>query len=282
MIKILVDSGSDLSIPDKEIYNIGVVPLSLIYNGEEWEDYYDFKSEEYRNILKTAKNLPTTSQPSPERYISYFKKFEDEYDEIMVITMSHLGSGSHNSAMLAKDIYEEEGGKARIFVVDSLSTSYGISFLAIKGMELAKKGLSGEEIERELKLYRKKLRVSFLVDDMEFLIKGGRISVVKGAFISKLQIKPIISLTDEGTGNVSGKAIGFKNGLSKLCSAFEKNGNYSKRVQIIECGALNEAESLAEAIKAKIKNANVVISEMKGVMSTHAGPGSVCIAYEEN
>lgn len=281
MVKVIVDSGSDLCSGDKEKYGIGVVPLSLIYNGEEFSAYYNFKADEYCKILRTSKNLPTTSQPSPETYISYFEKYDSEYDEIIVITMSHLGSGSHNSAMLAKKIYEEDGGKARIFVFDSLSTSYGISFLAIKAAKMAEMGKSGAEIERELFKLREKIKIYFLVDDLNFLIKGGRISVIKGSLICKLQIKPIIGVTGEGTGNVCGKAIGFKSGLSKLASYFEKNGNLDKPIQIVHCDNLSAAQELAEMILNKFKNAQIKISEMKGVMSTHAGPGSVCIAFEE-
>lgn len=279
-IKILVDSGSDISLEDKEKYDIDVVPLTLVINGKPQNDYYNFDLKEYCNILKTNEIAPTTSQPSPDTFISYFKKYENNYTDIILVTMSHNGSGTYNSAVLARELYKDDGGNLNIHIVDSLATSYVISLLGIKASVLADKGMSAKEIISELEHLKRKYKIYYLVDDINFLIKGGRVSAVKGTVISKLQIKPIISITKDGNGNVAGKAIGYKNGMSKLAGLFEKEKSDKSSLHILHADCLNNANNLISLIKKTFESVEYQIHEMKGVMSTHTGPGSLCIVFE--
>ncbi|MEG1993767.1 MAG: DegV family protein [Oscillospiraceae bacterium] len=278
--KILVDSGSDISAEDKEKYNIDVVPLTLVIDGKAKDDFYNFDIKEYCNILRTNETAPTTSQPSPDVFISYFKKYENEYENIIVVTMSHNGSGTYNSAVLSTQLYKDDGGKANIFIVDSLATSYVITELAIKAAVLLEKGENIDKIVSQLEEDRKNYRIYYLVDDINFLIKGGRVSAVKGAVISRFQIKPIISITSDGSGCIPAKSIGYKNGMSKLVSLFEKEKSKNSKLHILHADCLENAQNLLSLIKKTFQNVEYQIHEMKGVMSTHSGPGSLCIVFE--
>lgn len=279
--KVLVDSGSDISLDDKKKYDIDVVPLSLIIDGLAQDDFYNFNIKEYCNILKNSLIQTTTSQPNPNTFISYFRRYEKDYTDIIIITMSHNGSGTYNSASLAKSLYRDSGGRLRVHIIDSLSTSYVITLLGIKASLLAKSGLSACEIVKKIDYIKHNYRVYFLIDNIDFLIRGGRISSIKGKVISTFQVKPIISVK-EGYGQVAAKSIGFKNGLTKLAKIFEKERSVKTKLHIMHADCLKSANNLVSLIKKIDSNIECFIHTMNGVMCTHAGPGSISIVFEAN
>lgn len=122
-IKILVDSGSDLSLEYCKKYDITIVPLNLQIEGRTVSDDGHFDAAKYCEYLKVAPQIPKSAQPSPQAFLDCYRRFSDR-EHIIIITMSAKASGTHQSAVLARDLFEEENKSCRIHVVDSASTSF--------------------------------------------------------------------------------------------------------------------------------------------------------------
>ena len=277
-IKILLDSGSDISPEYCEKYNITVVPLNIHREGKTVTDYYDFDPVEYCEYMQSAENTPKTSQPNPNQIIDYFKKFETEYDDLIMITMSRKGSGTHDSALLAKRMYEEQDPKCNIYIVDSMSTSFAIVMMAIKADELIQQGMEAEKIVEFLNEYRNHIGIYYLVDNIDFLIKGGRVSTIKGNVLNKIHLKPIITVVD-GEGVNCSNAIGYRKGIAKLLHFFQTQALSKDILHVTHAHCMERVEQLKGIFSRAIPGIKFDVLQMQGTMCTHAGPGTVGISF---
>lgn len=276
-IKILVDSGSDLSQEYCEKYDITVVPLHLQIEGRTVLDDEHFDSVKYCEYLQVAPQVPKSAQPTPQAFLDCYRRFSDR-EHIIVITMSSKASGTHQSAVLARDLFEEENKTCRVHVVDSTSTSFAISMLAFHAAQMRQKGFPASEIVAQLVEDTFHIGAYYLVDDISFLIKGGRISSIKGGLLTKMSIKPIIGVRNGMAYNHS-NALGFQKGLAKLISLFRNNACPGSDVFISHSNCLAKAKQLEEAILRAAPDTLVHISQMRGTMCTHAGPDTVGLFF---
>ncbi len=276
-IKILVDSGSDLSTGYCEKYDITVVPLSLQIEGRTVLDDDRFDSVKYCDYLKVAPQVPKSAQPSPQAFLDCYRRFSDR-EHIIVITMSSKASGTHQSAVLARELFEEENSSCRIHVVDSASTSFAISMLAFHAVKMAQDGRPAAEIVAQLVSDTLHIGAYYLVEDIGFLIKGGRISSIKGGLVNKMRIKPIIGVRNGMAYNHS-NALGFQKGIAKLVNLFQNNAFSGSDVFISHSNCLSKAKALEEAILRVAPDTSVSIGQMRGTMCTHAGPDTVGLFF---
>ena len=215
-LKIVLDSTSDI-VPEL-LGKFEIVPLTVNFGEEEFIDGVTITREEFYAKLIESDVIPTTSQATPEAFESVFKKVVENGDEVLCITVASKLSGTYQSACIAA---EEFPGKVR--VIDSKSVAIGSAILAEFALSLLEKGVSAEEIEKELIEKREDIIIVALIDTLEYLKKGGRLSKTAAFAGSLLNIKPVVSVED-GEINVLGKARGSKQGNNFLIKEIEKAG----------------------------------------------------------
>ena len=269
---IVLDSTADF--PDAQIRfpNMRVVPLYVRFGEESFRDYVELDPHGFYERLKTAPELPTTSQPTPQDFLSTYHALAG-YDRIYSLHISSKLSGTFQSATLAAA--EEEGDRIR--VVDTESASVGIGMLAVAIQELLAKGTSDEEIEELVEANRERGRILFTVDTLEFLAKGGRIGRAKAMMGSLLNVKPILAIEDGEVVPV-GRVRGRAKALEDFRRRFEAETTDAPglAVGIAHAEAADAVEQLQTIVRVSRPQAHIeLVTTLGAVVGTHAGPGTI-------
>lgn len=274
--KIVVDSCCELPEYLKKDPHFEIVPLGLEVGEERIWDDETFDQHDFLKKVAACPECPRSSCPSPERYMN---AYETEAEHVYVITLSANLSGSYNSAMLGKTLYEEMHGEKDIYVLDSCSASCGETQLALKAMELEERGLAFEAVVVMLEEFRSGMGTYFVLDNLETLRKNGRLTGAKALVASTLSIKPVMAGTREGTIEQIGQGIGIKKALHKLAETVVKNtAEPEKRVLMIaHCNNRERAESVCRMITDRIRVKDVLILDTAGVSSMYANDGGVIV-----
>ena len=275
-LKIVLDSTSDL-VPEL-LGKFEIVPLTVNFGEEEFIDGVTITREEFYAKLIESDVIPTTSQATPEAFERVFKKVVENGDEVLCITVASKLSGTYQSACIAA---EEFPGKVR--VIDSKSVAIGSAILAEFALSLLEKGLSAEEIEKELIKKREDIIIVALIDTLEYLKKGGRLSKTAAFAGSLLNIKPVVSVED-GEINVLGKARGSKQGNNFLIKEIEKAGGVDFSMPVL-LGYTGHDPYMLEKYKedsrfiweGKVENLRETC--IGSVIGTHVGPGAIAVAF---
>lgn len=277
-IKIITDSTSDISQIQAKDLGITVVPLHVLFKENQYADGIDLQLDEFYKKLAESDILPTTSQITPEQYLTYFNEAKENNDDIIVITISSLLSGTYQSAMIAKDTCEYNS----IYLVDSQTVTLGLQILVRYAVDLANKGLSVEDIVSKLEADKAKIHLYAIVENLEYLKKGGRLSSVSAFAGTILNIKPIIEVKDGKVG-VAGKARGTTSAYHKLHQLIEQAGgiDYTKYHCVGYTGDKSTLYPFLDYLKDKIDAENRLVSPIGTVVGTHAGPGACGIAFFE-
>ncbi len=272
--KIITDSTADLLPNWKE--KVSVVPLTVNFGEEVYLDGITIGHKEFYEKLVETDVLPTTSQAIPAAFSDAFAQLKED-EEAVVITISSTLSGTYQSAMIAASEYDN------IYVVDSCSAAIGGGILVALALELAEKGFSAKQIAETLEEEKQKIVLVALVDTLEYLKKGGRVSKTLAFAGTILNIKPVIAL-DEGKIVMLGKTRGSRQGNNLLVQQIEKAGgvDFSKPVLLGYTG-LSEALLLKYIEDSKYLWAQglqeVPFTTIGSVIGTHAGPGAVAVAF---
>lgn len=273
--RIIVDSTADLTPKFKE--RVQIVPLTVRFGEQEYIDGVTIDKKEFYEKLIESGELPTTSQATPDAFITEFEKVKNAGDSAVVITLSSKLSGTYQSAMIAAADYDN------IYVIDSLSAAIGSGILVERAFEMLDSGMTAQEIAQKLEEEKNKIIVIALVDTLEYLKKGGRISSTVAVVGGMLNIKPVVSI-DKGEINMLGKARGSKMGNNLLIEEIEKAGgvDFEKPVLLGFTG-ISDALLLKYIEDSKHiweGNLNEIRYETVGsVIGTHAGPGAVAVAF---
>jgi DegV family protein with EDD domain len=269
---VVLDSTADF--PDAQIRfpNMRVVPLYVRFGDESFRDYVELDPHDFYTRLRTASELPTTSQPTPQDFISTYHALSG-YERIYSLHISSKLSGTFQSASLAA---AEDGGD-RIRLVDTESASVGIGMLALAVQELLVRGTTDEEIEALAARHREHARILFTVDTLEFLAKGGRIGRAKALMGSLLNVKPILAIEDGEVvpvGRVRGRAKAFEEFRKRFEEATTDGPGLG--VAIAHAEAEEAVEQLQTIVLASRPQAEVkLVTSLGAVVGTHAGPGTV-------
>lgn len=274
--RIIVDSCCELPEEYKKDDRFVIIPLGLQVGDYMIDDDENFNQKEFLEKVAACPECPKSSCPSPERYMS---AYEEGIDHFYVVTLSSQLSGSYNSAVLSKDLYEEEHGKKDIYVVDSRSASCGETQIALRLMELEEEGLSFEEITQKIEEYVASMDTYFVLDNLETLRKNGRMSGVKAFVASTLSIKPVMGATEQGTIIQLGQAIGIRKALQKMVDeAIKKVKNpEQKRFIIAHCNCPDRAQSVKKMIESKQKFREILITDTAGISSMYANDGGIIL-----
>ncbi len=274
-IHLVTDSGSDLSNEFPQKNNIDIVPLMVTFGDESFADGVDINADQFYDKMASSDHLPKTSLPSPQTFANVFNKF-DENDSILCITISSAISGTYQSAMIAKEMV-----KSKIEIIDSLNVSMGTGLLVMKAQELIQSGLSLEDIKKEILEIRNTMKSFVAIDNLENVIKGGRISNWKGSIAKVMQIKPILKISPDGTLNVADNCRGRKRQLKRLLELIQETGkDVSKStISILHAKAPSQDVTyLQEKIKELFNPKEIVIGQLGPTMGSHGGFGAIAIS----
>ena len=276
--RIIVDSTADLMPEFKS--RVHTVPLTVNFGDEEYIDGVTIDHKTFYEKLIESDVLPTTSQATPDAFIKEFEKAKEAGEAAVVITLASKFSGTYQSATIAADDYEN------IYVVDSGSATMGSGILVELAFKLLDEGKNAEEIAAILEEQKKKIIIVALVDTLEYLKKGGRISKAVAFAGGVLNIKPVLSVTD-GEINMLGKARGSKMGNNLLVQEIDKTGgiDFSKPVLLGYSGIsdallkkyIEDSRHIWEGNLQEVRYTTV-----GSVIGTHAGPGAVVVAFFKN
>ena len=274
-IHIITDSAADLTEENKRrLY--AVVPLSVSFGEEVFADGVTLSKDKFYERLERSKELPRTSQPSPEAFEKVFRKLQEQGDSAVVITISSGLSGTYQSACLAAQKYPN------VRVVDSQSVSIGTGVLAEYACSCAEKGMELDELARHLTEKREEIGLIAMVDTLKYLRKGGRISGAAAVAGEVLNIKPVITIKD-GKVAILGKARGSRKANNFLIEQIRRNGvNYSMPILL---GFTGQSDELLQNYvrdssclwQGHVDHLDSV--KLCSVIGTHAGPGAVAVAY---
>lgn len=276
--RIIVDSTADLMPEYKS--RVCVVPLTVHFGEEEYIDGVTIDHKTFYEKLIESDVLPSTSQATPDAFMKEFEKAKTAGEAAVVITLASKFSGTYQSAMIAAADYEN------IYVVDSASAAMGSGILVELAFRLLDEGKSAEEIAAILEEEKKKIVIVALVDTLEYLKKGGRISKTVAFAGTVLNIKPVLSVVD-GEINMLGKARGSKMGNNLLVQEIDKAGgiDFSKPV-LLGYSGISDAllqkyiEDSRYIWEGNLKE--VRYTTVGSVIGTHAGPGAVVVAFFKN
>ena len=276
--RIIVDSTADLMPEFKS--RVHTVPLTVNFGDEEYIDGVTIDHKTFYEKLIESDVLPTTSQATPDAFIKEFEKAKEAGEAAVVITLASKFSGTYQSATIAADDYEN------IYVVDSGSATMGSGILVELAFKLLDEGKNAEEIAAILEEQKKKIIIVALVDTLEYLKKGGRISKAVAFAGGVLNIKPVLSVID-GEINMLGKARGSKMGNNLLVQEIDKAGgiDFSKPVLLGYSGISDALLKKYIEDSRHIWEGNlqeVRYTTMGSVIGTHAGPGAVVVAFFKN
>ena len=268
---VVLDSTADF--PDAQIRfpNMRVVPLYVRFGEESFRDYVELDPHDFYARLRTASELPTTSQPTPQDFLTVYHALAG-YERIYSLHISARLSGTFQSATLAA---EEEGDRIRL--VDTESASVGIGMLALAIQEQLARGTTDDEIAALIDSYRERAGILFTVDTLEFLAKGGRIGRGKALMGSLLNVKPILAI-EEGEVVPVTRARGRGKAFDEFRKRFEEatTDGPGLSVGIAHAEAEDAVEQLREIVLAARPQAEVkLVTSLGAVVGTHAGPGTV-------
>ncbi len=273
--RIIVDSTSDLAPEYKN--RVKVVPLTVRFGDEEYIDGVTIDHKIFYKKLIESDMLPTTSQATPDVFIKEFEKINAAEESAVVITLSSKFSGTYQSAVIAAEEYDN------IYIVDSGSVTIGSGILTERALKLLDEGMDAKSVAEKLEEEKKDIVIVALVDTLEYLKRGGRISKTIAFAGAVLNIKPVLSVSD-GEIKILGKAHGSKMGNNLLIQEIERVGgvNFTKPVLLGYSGLsdavllkyIEDSKHLWDKGLEKVRYTTI-----GSVIGTHAGPGAVGVAF---
>ncbi len=278
MYKIIIDSCGELTEEQKKSGFFETVSLELLVEGTRIVDDETFDQHDFLRRVKESTKGPKSSCPSPEQYMAAYK---GEASHVYAVTLSGELSGSYNSAVLGKNLYEEEykDGK-KIHVFNSKSASIGETIIGMKIQEYEEAGCSFEEVVEKVEAYISSMNTYFVLETLETLRKNGRLSNLKAFIANTLNIKPVMGSTKEGLICQLDQARGMNKALEKMIKAMvSRTKDCENRILAIShCNCPERAKAVKEKIEQIAKFKKIIILDTAGVSSMYANDGGVIMA----
>ena len=275
-IALITDSTAYLPQEYVEQFSISVAPQVLIWGDDNYEDGVDIFPSEFYTRLKTAKVMPSTSQVTPATFNKIFAELIAQDKQILAILLSAYLSGTIASAIQAKDNFPG----ATIEIVDSYTTAMALGFQVLAVARAVTQGATLDECKSLAEESRNHVGVVFAVDTLEFLHRGGRIGGASRYLGTALNIKPILEVTG-GRVEAIERVRTRKKSLERMVELVEERiaGRTPIRLATLHANAEQEARQLLEESTKKLNAIEKVFSEVSPVVGTHAGPGTIGVAF---
>ncbi|MGK7376571.1 DegV family protein [Planococcus sp. 1R117A] len=258
--------------------DVYIVPLNIHFGSEEFVDGVDLTNTQLYERIKNASEFPKTSQPSAGKFAELYEKLQEEYECAVAIHASAKLSGTIASSVAGADM---TGFK--VYAVDSLALSYGLSGLLERGLELADQGIGAEEIAKRLEQETQNFRNYILIGNLSQLYKGGRMSGAQYYLGSLLKVKPIVQLSAEGELVPIDKVRSHKKAVQYLIDHAKADHEEFKidTFQIMHGNVHEEAESLKQEVLKINPQARVLIGDLSSSLAVHAGEGTLVLMWRK-
>jgi DegV family protein with EDD domain len=255
------------------------VPLQVVFGDETFRDRVELRPEEFYRRLRTARELPTTSQPAPAEFVRVLRDARSEADEVVAVLLSGALSGTFASAQAAV----RAAGISGVHLVDSRTASLGLGLLALRAAELAESGWPAPAIARELERLRAQSGMLLTVDTYENLLRSGRVSRGKAWIAGMLDVRPILSLDSDGRVVPVDRVRGRANLVARVLGLLERR--LTPRPKVVRFGvahaeAPEAAERVRTALVAAFRPRDCFVTLATGVLGTHVGPGAWAVFYQ--
>lgn len=277
-IRFLTDSTADILPEEAARRDIDIVPLKVLFGETAYRDGIDLDHSTFYKMLTEAEQLPTTSQPTPDDFLPYFEKAKVAGDSLICLLLSAALSGTYQSACIARDIC----GYDQIYVVDSTLAIVALRAMLDLGEQLREQGLPAAQIVEQIEHAKTRMRIFAIVDTLEYLHKGGRMSTSVAIVGSLLKVKPVITLKDGTLGLVS-KGVGTKGSMSAMMKVVGDEIHPDPRLPIYY--GYTDHDGLCRQfigqMETKFGLHTYEVYSVGSVIGTHLGPGGAIIAYLE-
>ena len=277
MVRIITDTASDIELDIAEKYGVTVLPMQITFDQEVYKDKYEISVDTFYEKLIESDELPKTSQINPFQFEEVFEEIKESGDSAVVILMSSKLSGTYQSAMIAAEEYDN------IYVVDTLNVAMGEQCIVRYGISLKEKGMEAKEIAEKLEEAKNKVEIIALLDTLEYLKKGGRISPAKAAIGGLLSIKPVVTV-ENGEVEILGKARGSKNGNNMLKELVKNAGGidfdnpvllgYTGTDKSVLTKYIEDSKELWEGETEELEMVRI-----GSTIGTHVGPGAIALGF---
>lgn len=275
MIHFILDSTSGLSKEFLDKYSqVHEMPLYISINGEYRPESESSIDEVIEYSEREKKAIPT-SQPSTGDYMKLFETIPQE-DEIIIIALTVAVSGTYNGAVLAA----RQSGRKKIAVINSRTTAIGMIQLLQDGLEMTEKGMSFDEVVKELNDATHRMRTAFTMESVEYLRRGGRIGKAAGLIGSILKIRPVIYLTDDDQVDALAKVRTQKKGIETVVNYLHEHSP-CKRIGVVHIQNLETANALRDRLSEEYPDIDVTVSTGTPVLTCYLGPGLVGVIFEK-
>jgi DegV family protein with EDD domain len=275
-IAVVTDSSAFIPAEESQGLDIHVIPLWMFWDGDRIQDGVDLTPEQFYARLKASDTIPTSSQPSAGEFSEFFKRLAPQYDGIAAVLVSSQLSGTVASAQAAV----EDLPDIPIEVVDTLGVSMSLGFCVLAAAKKAADGGSLEDVAEAARRMSKRVHFLFVVDTLEYLHKGGRIGGAKALFGTALSIKPLLHFLDgriEPLMQVRTKKKAIQTMLEQAAERLD--GRQMVEAALLDIDVPEEGDRVAEMVAAAFPGVRLIRSTVSPVVGTHAGPGTIGLAF---
>jgi DegV family protein with EDD domain len=277
MSKIAIVTDSTATIPNDLLqrHNIYVAPLSVMWGKERFRDGVDLNASEFYKRLRKSPTLPTTSGAIQGEFLRIFEDLRGKVDGIVTITVTGALSAAYSSAMNAKAMVPE----IQVEIIDSRLATMALGFGALEAAKVASSGGSLDQAAKAARDVLAKVHCFFALDTLEYLRKGGRVSLPAAVLASWLQVKPIMFFQNGKIAPVA-KPRTTKKALETLLTLMkERATNTPLHVAVMHADNPEGADTLIKEIQSQFKPVEIITSVLTPVVGTHFGPDALCIAF---
>lgn len=275
MIRILVDSSADYTAQELEKLNMELVPITITLGDKSYRDGIDITKDELYQMLLDTEEFPMTSQPSPQDFLDVFEDVKEKGDSLVYLSLSSSLSGTFQSAVLAKSMVEYD----EIHLVDTLSATRAIRIMAEYACKLREEGKDAATIASTLDEFKHRVVIFAALDTLEYLYRGGRLNKATAAVGELANLKPIITVNEEGKIGIPGKALGRNKALASLTKMITEKGIDTS---FPAYSLYSYGEENTEKLEQKLEAAGVSVTKRLQVGATigsHVGPGAYGLIF---
>lgn len=275
MIRIVVDSSADYLMEEIKEKQMERINIHIQLGDQDYVEGINLKRDELYEKMQQEGCFPTTSQPSPQDYLEIFEDARDKGDEVICITVSSVLSGTWNCANLAKEMAEYD----RIYIIDSLNASHGTRFLADHACVLRDRGVEVSEIVRRVEEFKPRIRIMAVLDTLEYLYRGGRLSRASAAIGEMVNLKPVVEITVDGQVGIKGKCLGGNKAAAFLLRQMQEQ-NIDPQFPVYTLYSYGTAN--CEKLESRMNKEGLGYSDrlqLGAAIGTHAGPGAYGVAF---
>lgn len=277
--KVAVVTDTCACVPEKVAHEFSIftVPLTIRFGAESFLDGVELSAQQFYQKLRQSRELPKTSQPTPEQFLDVFRQATEKAKSVICITMSGALSGTANAARVAASMLSD----ATIEVVDSFNVVFSEGLLVLEAARRAARGQSLQEIVSRVLQLRSKVHLFAALDTVEYLVRGGRIGKAAALAGSLLQIKPIITVDHDGEVAAVAKVRTLPKALERIRSLVAEHVGEGERlhVGIVDADSPEVARVLGEQVRSQFDCVEMHYTSASPVIGTYTGPGAVGVTF---